>query len=33
MDEKTFKERTKKFALKVISLVESLPRIYAAEDR
>jgi len=31
MDEKTFKERTKKFALKVISLVESLPRTYAAE--
>ena len=26
MDEKTFKERTKKFALAVVKLVESLPR-------
>jgi four helix bundle protein len=31
MDEKTFKDRTKKFALKIIRLVESLPRTYAAE--
>jgi four helix bundle protein len=31
MDEKTFKERTKKFALAVVRLVESLPRTRTAE--
>ncbi len=31
MDEKTFKERTKKFALGVAKLVESLPRTRTAE--
>ena len=31
MDEKTFKERTKKFALAVVRLVESLPRTRTAD--
>ena len=31
MDEKTFKDRTKKFALAVVKLVESLPRNRTAE--
>lgn len=31
MDEKTFKERTKRFALRVIRLVEALPRSRTAE--
>jgi four helix bundle protein len=30
MDEKTFKERTKKFALSVVQLVEALPRTQTA---
>ncbi|MBZ5514171.1 MAG: four helix bundle protein [Acidobacteriia bacterium] len=31
MDEKTFKERTRKFAIAVVELVESLPRTRTAE--
>jgi four helix bundle protein len=31
MDEKTFKERTKKFALAVVKLVEALPRTRTAD--
>src|SRR5215218_7830196 len=31
MDEKTFKERTKRFALRVIRLVEALPKSRTAE--
>jgi len=31
VDERTFKERTKKFALAVVKLVESLPRTRTAE--
>lgn len=31
MDEKTFKERTKRFALSVVKLVEALPRTRTAE--
>jgi four helix bundle protein len=31
MDEKTFKDRTKKFALRVIRLVEALPKTRTAE--
>ena len=31
MDEKTFKERTKKFALAVVRLVETLPRTRTAD--
>ena len=31
MDERQFKERTKKLALRVIRMVETLPRGYAAE--